>query len=314
MLITVAICTLNRAESLRRTLDSLAAMQVPKDLDWEVVVVNNGSTDHTDIVIEAFAERLPIRREFELQRGHSSARNRALDAATGDYIVWTDDDVVVDHGWLSAYFEAFCRWPEAAVFGGPIIPKFETPAVKWIARTVGSEALLGGPYAVRDFGGEVLPLSVADWRVPYGPSYAVRTRDHRNFRYDLNLGRRGGQSRNSEETDVITRMLLSGATGYWLPQARVKHCIGRDRQTVRHLAREYRSTGDAHVYLQQRNGEPYKGPLLFGAPRWMWRQMAEEWLRYWVHRLMSPAPVWLPHLYRYAYVWGQIRYWRSKRG
>ena len=64
MLITVAICTLNRAESLRRTLKSLAAMQVPDDLDWEVVVVNNGCTDHTDDVIEAFADRLPIRREI----------------------------------------------------------------------------------------------------------------------------------------------------------------------------------------------------------------------------------------------------------
>ena len=48
MLITVAICTYNRAESLRRTLDSLAAMRVPENLDWEVVVVNNNCTDHTD--------------------------------------------------------------------------------------------------------------------------------------------------------------------------------------------------------------------------------------------------------------------------
>lgn len=91
MLITVAICTLNRAESLRRTLDSLAAMRLPDHLDWEVLVVDNGCADHTDAVIEAFAGRLPIRREFEPRRGHTPARNHAVDAAKGEYIVWTDE-------------------------------------------------------------------------------------------------------------------------------------------------------------------------------------------------------------------------------
>jgi glucosyl-dolichyl phosphate glucuronosyltransferase len=96
MLITVAICTLNRAESLRRTLESLAAMRVPGELDWELVIINNGCTDHTDDVIKTFAGRLPIQREFEPQHGHSRARNHAVDIAKGDYIVWTDDDVIVD--------------------------------------------------------------------------------------------------------------------------------------------------------------------------------------------------------------------------
>jgi glycosyltransferase involved in cell wall biosynthesis len=62
--ITVAICTLNRGESQRRTLGSLAAMQLPDDLDWEFEVVNNGCSDHTDDVIKAFADRLPVRREL----------------------------------------------------------------------------------------------------------------------------------------------------------------------------------------------------------------------------------------------------------
>jgi glycosyltransferase involved in cell wall biosynthesis len=87
MLITVAICTLDHAESLRRTLELLTVMRLPDDLDWEVLVVNNNCSDHTDEVIKAFADRLPIRREFEPQRGLSRARNRAVDAAKGDYIV-----------------------------------------------------------------------------------------------------------------------------------------------------------------------------------------------------------------------------------
>src|SRR5689334_771393 len=133
MLITVAICTMNRAESLRRTLVSLAAVRVPEGVDWEVLVVNNNCTDHTEAVIQSFASKLPIRREFETQRGLSRARNRAVDTARGDYIVWTDDDVVIHNGWLAAYAEAFCRWPEAAVFGGPIVPKYAAPLPAWLA-------------------------------------------------------------------------------------------------------------------------------------------------------------------------------------
>src|SRR6516162_4873021 len=135
MLITVGICTFNRAESLRRTLDSLVAMRVPSDLVWEIVVVNNNSTDHTDDIIGEYIDRLPVRREFELRPGKSNALNRAIDVAKGDYLVWVDDDVLVDAGLLTAYVEAFRRWPEAAVFGGRIRPRYEAPVEKWVMQS-----------------------------------------------------------------------------------------------------------------------------------------------------------------------------------
>ena len=130
---------------MRRTLNSLVGMRVPGDIAWEVVIVNNNSTDHTDNVIYEYVERLPVRREFEPRTGKSNALNRAIDVAKGEYILWTDDDVVVDAGWLTAYVEAFRRWPDAAVFGGRIRPRYDPPAAKWIMQ---SEAVLVGPYAI----------------------------------------------------------------------------------------------------------------------------------------------------------------------
>lgn len=158
MFVTVAICTFDRAESLRRTLDSLAAMRVASDLTWELIVVNNNSTDHTDKVVEGYRDRLPLRCEFEPRAGHSNARNCAIAVARGEYIVWTDDDVIVDAGWLAAYADAFRRWPGAVVFGGRIRPRYEPPVVKWIAE---SERVLGGPFAIRDFGDRCGPCQ---WR------------------------------------------------------------------------------------------------------------------------------------------------------
>jgi len=302
MLVTVGICTFNRAESLRRTLDSLASMRIPAGLDWEILVVNSG-TDHTPAGIAHFAGRLPVRLTAEGRLELSHARNQAIDAARGEYILWTDDDVVVGADWLAAYVDAFQRWPEAALFGAHIVPRFEVPVPRWLAD---SKSLLGFAYAVRDFGSEALPLSIAEDRLPFGANYAVRTAEAREFRYNPGLGAAPGRLRVGEESDIIKRIMRAGALGYWLPDAPVEHCIGRERKTERYLVRYYASHGATDAFLR---GD--ESPQWLGVPRWLWRRLPERWLRYRLHRLFSPAPVWVKHLTLYAYDRGTFQYWRN---
>ena len=309
MLMTVAICTFNRADSLRRTLDSLIAMQVPSDIAWEIVIVNNNSSDHTDDVISEYADSLPVRRVFEPRTGKSNALNRAIDVARGDYILWTDDDVVVDASWLTAYVEAFRRWPEAAVFGGRITPKYETPVQKWILQ---SEALLEGPYAIRDFGDHALPLSADDEdHFPFGANWAMRTAEQRAFRYDPDLGPVPSRIRNQEETDLIRRVLDSGATGYWIPEAKVEHCIGRDRQSVRYIAAYYESWGETLAFRNA--AATATGPFWFGVPRRIWPRLLVWGVLYRVCRFVSPASVWVRYLEAYSWNKGICRYWLHNR-
>jgi glycosyltransferase involved in cell wall biosynthesis len=309
MFVTVAICTFNRAESLRRTLESLAAMGVPDSVGWELIIVNNSSTDHTDSVIEEYRSRLPVRREFEPKPGHSNARNRAVDVAQGEYIVWTDDDVVVDAGWLQAYAEAFHRWPEAAIFGGRIVPRFEPPVPKWLVESL---PVLGGPYAVRDFDDHVRPLSVAEeGHLPFGANFAIRTIEQRAFRYDPNLGLTPNRRRISEETDLILRILRSGATGYWLRSPMVEHCIGQERQTLRYIADYCAGYGEASAFRSSTTAAAT--PFLFGVPQTLWPRLLIRWLRYRFHRLVSPAPVWVRHLQSYTTARGMLRYWRKAK-
>jgi glycosyltransferase involved in cell wall biosynthesis len=308
VLITVAICTFNRAESLRRTLDSLAAMRLPSDLAWEIVVVNNNSTDHTNDVIGEYFDRLPIRRECEPHPGLSNARNRAIDAAKGKYIVWTDDDVVVGADWLRAYVEAFRRWPDAAVFGGRIIPKFELPMEKWVAESV---SVLGGPYAISDFGNDVQPLSVAENRLPYGANFAVGAAEERIFGYDAHLGLAPNRRRLADEFDVITRLLEAGAIGYWVPAAIVEHCIGRERQTIRYIASYSAGLGETDAFRCTAEGAI--SPLWLGFSRRLWPRVLKRWLYYRFHRLVSPASVWVVHLQSYYRARGMFRYWRERK-
>jgi glucosyl-dolichyl phosphate glucuronosyltransferase len=311
MFVTIGICTFNRAASLRRTLDSLVAMEVPGDLAWEVLIVNNNSTDHTDDVISEYVERLPVRREFESRPGKSNALNRAINAAKGEYILWTDDDVVVDPGWLRAYVEAFRRWPEAAIFGGRIIPRLEPPVPRWVTESISG---LAGPYAARDCGDDVQPLSVAEDRFPYGANWAVRSKEQRASRYDPNLGPSSIRPRLGEERDVIEGILGSGAIGYWIPEAIVDHCIGQERQTVPYVFEYSMNLGETHTYSYCSAAATTTAHLWFGVPRGVWKRLIINWWRYHFHRTISAAPVWVKYLQAYGITRGEYRYWRQSRG
>jgi glycosyltransferase involved in cell wall biosynthesis len=120
MLITVAVCTRNRARSLDRTLRSIATDGAPVGVEWEILVVDNGSTDETASVVQALgSEWKCLRMVGEPEAGLSRARNRAVSEARGRYIVWTDDDVLVTPGRLAAYRSAFEEYPEHTFFGDP---------------------------------------------------------------------------------------------------------------------------------------------------------------------------------------------------
>jgi glycosyltransferase involved in cell wall biosynthesis len=308
MFVTVGICTFNRAESLRRTLNSLGEMQIPSDVCWEILIVNNNSSDHTDEVIANFRDRLPVRREFEPRPGKSNALNRAIDVAKGEYILWTDDDVVVDPRWLQAYVEAFRRWPEAALFGGRIVPKLEPPVPRWVAESI---SILAGPYAIRDCGDHVQPLSIAEDRVPYGANFAIRSEEQRAFRYDPNLGPSPLKSLSAEEADVIERLLESGAKGYWIPKAIVQHCIGQERQTISYVTKYSMIWGETDAF--RRASAASAGHFWFGVPRGVWKRLVVGWGRCHVHRLLSPAPVWVMHLQIFARARGAFLYWRKAK-
>lgn len=308
MKVTVAICTLNHADSLRRTLESLTTMSIPNELNWEVIVVNNGCTDNTDGVVGEFAGHLPLRLAVEPERGVARARNRAVDLASGDYIIWTDDDVVVDPGWLIAYIAAFKRRPEAAVFGGRIVPHFETQVPKWVSD---GKVLLDTVFARRDLGDQERPLWGPDGVfAPWGPSFAVRAAEQREFRFNTKLGPGPGQRRRGDETDVILRIMRSGATGYWVPDASVEHHIRDDMLTIDYISEYYKADGETSAYLDDGTQST---PYWFGVPRWALRQLIEGWVGFHLHRMTSPAPVWLRDLKSYSVAWGTIRYRRHQR-
>lgn len=234
---TVAICTRNRAPSLRSVLDSIAAADAPST-EWELIVVDNGSTDDTAEVIGSFADRLPIRRAWQPVAGLSNARNKAVEAASGRHILWTDDDVLVRPGWLRAFADAFAAHPDAAIFGGIVLPMYEPPVVPWFAA---AEDQLRTLLAYRNFSGAVDPA-----RMPFGACYAVRMAEQRRFAYDPELGVAPGRRIGGEETAVLEAIYAAGGRGIWVEGGIVDHIISQDRQTIAYIVQFYRSHGLQH--------------------------------------------------------------------
>lgn len=298
MLVTVAICTRNRCITLERTLASLASIALPPSLSWEVLVVDNDSEDDTAKSIARFADALPLRALVESNLGLSHARNAAIAAARGEYIVWIDDDVLVDADWLGAYHHAFRAWPDAAFFGGPIAPEFEGTPPRWLELALPHVA---NAFASLDFGNTPIPLTVD--ALPFGANFAVRAREQRRCAFDPALGRRGDLMYAGEEWAVLQKLLAAGATGRWVPGARVGHMIPASRQSVEYLRRYYTGNGMSLARTRKISGEK----MLFGRPRWAWREAVLQELAYRVRRFSSSADVWSVHLRRASIAWGLLR-------
>lgn len=247
--VTVVICTRNRALQLASVLDSACKLIIPAHLSWEFIVVDNGSQDNTADVVARYSDRLPIRCVREEKAGLSNARNLGVKEAKGDYICWTDDDVVIDPNWLSAYFSAFKYHPEAAVFGGRVIPFLEKPTPAWFEKAK-YEWPLSSLLAYRDFGDDVIPLTFEGALVPWGANFAIRAKEQKTYSYNPQLGVSPNHKRVGEETDVIYRVFKEGGSGWWVPQSKVSHIIPPKRQTLQYLYDYSYLGGETFGYLR----------------------------------------------------------------
>lgn len=312
--ITVIICTRNRAASLARALTSATQLRVPQGVTWELIVVDNGSSDSTPAVVASFADRLPIHHVFEPVAGLSNARNRGVAEAQGALICWTDDDVELDPEWLAAYHDAARAYPDAAFFGGNVTPVLEGPTPAWFAR-VADAPELQGLMAARRFDPVPVQLTFAGGVLPYGANFAVRAAEQKQHRYDTSLGVSPQHRRSGEETQLILAIIAAGGGGWSVPGANVRHIIPASRQTRDYIWSYYRSLGETWALLSEQQAEPnFMGrPLesrrrLFGMPVWVGRAAALLWCRSVIDRGLGREAAWLRNSCRSAYYWGAAAY------
>jgi glucosyl-dolichyl phosphate glucuronosyltransferase len=243
-MLSICICTYNRAHSLARTLDTLAT-QI--GVDWasiEVIVVDNNCTDDTADVVSAAAARLPVRRIVEQAQGLANARNGALAESRGQWIIFTDDDVLLEPDWLPSYAEAFDAFPEASFAGGRIVPLWKQGRPGWFK---GERLdLINGVLGWYDLGTDVRAVTPADPE-PFGANFAVRKALVENIGvFEPSLGMLGKKLGRGEETEFFIRARAAGAKGIYVGRAVCHHPVEADRLTLPALYRYGVASGRAY--------------------------------------------------------------------
>jgi len=231
--VTVLISTWNDAARLAITLDAFAQCEVPPGLQWQLVIVNNNCTDNTDDVVHSYLKKLPITYVKEPRPGLSQARNTGLKAATGRLIIFTDDDVKPCREWISLYWAAYQKNRIGHFWGGPIESEFE-------GEMPDEELLRLAPYSVRglDYGPKEHPLSEknyfisANWAAPLEAVREVGA-------FDVSRGLNPQSKRlvTGEESDLMDRLRTRGLTGLYLPRARLKHWVPKEKCTLSHIVK-----------------------------------------------------------------------------
>jgi len=226
MFVSVLICTRNRADSLRQTLNSVFDPTNLRSPDWEVVVVDNNSDDHTAQVCRDYQATFPGHFRFLVEKklGKSRALNAAIAAARGEVLAFTDDDVLFASDYLGGIRTVFTQHTADAA-QGRVLLDCEGGWPKWLDE---SYALMAD---FRDFGDEVIDLE----GTPVGGTLCGTNMIVRadvfsrisGFSPDLGPGGIGVY----EDTEISLRMRQAGCHLIYAPQILIRHQWQRDRLT-----------------------------------------------------------------------------------
>jgi glycosyltransferase involved in cell wall biosynthesis len=258
MLISVVLCTYNGADSLGTALKSLSKLSVPDGLSWEVVLVNNNSTDDTEKIIEEFARTsgLNVQQVFEPKQGRAFAMNAGIRRASGEVLAFTDDDVIIDSQWLAGLSRTFADF-ECIGVGGRVVPVWHQPKPTWLE--------MEGQQVVGHFeyGDEPKQISLP----PIGANMAFRRLAFEKYGlFQAELGVNKSEIGGTEDDEFGRRLLRAGETIMYAPRAIIRLPVESHRLTKEYFLRWFYSMGKANMRARM---WPQEAVCYFGVPRYL---------------------------------------------
>lgn len=278
--VSVVFATRDRAEQLEQSLAAYQELDT-QGLTWELIVVDNNSTDHTKLVLETAAATLPLTHLSVEAGGQNRARNVAIRRLRGKLVVFTDDDVIPNPQCLQAYAAAAARWPDDVIFGARIEPRFPHDTPDWMRSenfTFGSTAF--ARYHPADIEGYVE-------RHPYGPSFALRQTTLRNRRFPEHLGPQDGAYPTGGEGYFLRGIAVKGYRYVYVPNARVEHIVRREQIGERWLLQRARNKGRGQIYLPSNKRPRYIH--IAGVSLRLYLAALRGWIRYRLARFSASS-------------------------
>ena len=242
--IAVVIGTRNRAGLLKRALAGLLEQTLAPEL-FEVVVVDNGSSDNTRTVFEQVAANagpVTLRYCFEPNLGISFARNRGLTETEAPMVAYLDDDAFAEPGWLQALVTGFELEPRRPLcVGGEIVLDWEGPQPAWLPEF--ALGLLGR----LDHGAVRRTLKFPKKQL-FGSNMAFERAYLAEIGgFDTRLGRKGNNLISNEETALMWRLAAEGGHLLYEPAAVVRHWVPKERARLSWFLRRFYAQGATDV-------------------------------------------------------------------
>jgi glycosyltransferase involved in cell wall biosynthesis len=292
--ISAIICTHNRETYLGAAIDSLLAQDFD---DYEIIVVDNASTDQTRAVVESRLHHPRLRYVYEAQLGLSHARNSGARLAKGEILAYLDDDAEASQGWLTALTSIYANDATVAIAGGKVTliwpPNCISPA--WLSTN------MAGNLGAYDLGDEIVYITQPGL-TPRGLNYSLRADFLKQIGgFDPQLGRVGQNLLSNEELCMTEKALELGYKVVYLPDALVAHNVAPSRLAPSWFIRRSWWQGISESYREQ----------VAGRSGWRQLQSGGERLIRGLYKTVKYLPDPAQRFENLLYAYGQIGYLAS---
>ena len=269
--VSVTICTHNRHRTLRDALESVLSQRVHDGLRYEVLVVDNNSTDETRQVVEHVMAlgHTNLRYLFEGRQGLSYARNAAVSAARSRIVAFTDDDVRVASDWVATIKRELDAHPEVDCVGGKVLPRWASKPPPWLTDEHWA------PLAIVDYGDRPFYVNPGHPLCLLGANVAIR-KDvlERIGGFQPALQRVQDRVGSMEDYELLVRLWKAGRQGLYVPELVVTADVAADRLSKKYHRRWRWGHGHFHAIARLEEMEGSRHGWLFDVPAHMYRRAA----------------------------------------
>ncbi len=288
--ISVIICTYNRGNLLHSVLLDLTRQDAVSNISFEVIIVDNNSTDNTKQVCDEFVARCPItfRYIFEERQGKIFALNTGIKESKGRIIAFTDDDIILDSKWLLSIKQAFSVNPDCKAFGGRVLPLWPDTLPVWIAKE-GTFRNTDGVIVEHDLGDIDKSYHQPGMYPAIGANmfFAREVFDkYGGFNERMNL--KNNKKAMVEDTELCNRLLRNKEQMIYRPDSIVYHPVCDDRLTKSYFRKYSFRAGRLHNVMNdhQTRGQYVilnlrkNNRILCNVPLYLFRDIATKFFQY----------------------------------
>jgi len=243
--ISIVLPTYNRSYLLKKVLDSIQNSESLDAINYEVIIVDNNSTDSTRLISQEYEKKTPgiFRYIFEPRQGLSYSRNRGIVESRGKHIAFTDDDQLVDPLWLKSIYDTFAKY-NADCVGGKIKYQIPSNVPEWLNRLLEENPNSIGQL---DFGNSLFQVKTPK-ELPKGGNMAFsREVLNEDIHFDVNIGRIGKKLLVGEDTKLLKQLLKSGKKIIYQPNAIIYHILEKPRYTKKYWRKEAFGRGQSII-------------------------------------------------------------------